>query len=166
MLEFLGNEPERAKRFAEAMSLFNNSPGMETKYVVDHYDWTSSTDGPITVVDVGGSHGDVAISLARKYSNTTCIVQDLPEVIASAKIPDGLEKQLSFMGHDFFKEQPVKNADVYFFKWILHDWSDKYCIKILKALIPAMKQGARVVINEFILPEPGAVPLNQESTLR
>jgi chemotaxis methyl-accepting protein methylase len=126
----------------------------------------SSTDSPVTVVDVGGSYGDVAISLARKYPKMTCIVQDLPKVISSAKIPEGLEKQLTFMGHDFFKEQPVKNADVYFLKWILHDWSDTYCNKILKALTPAMKKGARVVINEFILPEPGTVPLNEESTLR
>ncbi|OKL61872.1 hypothetical protein UA08_02509 [Talaromyces atroroseus] len=166
MLEFLGKEPERAKRFAEAMSLFNTSPGMETKYIVEHYNWTSSVNDPVTVVDVGGSHGDVAISLACKYQNVTCIVQDLPEVIASAKIPEGLEKRLRFMEYDFFTEQPVKNADVYLFKWILHDWSDKYCIKILRSLIPALKQGARVVVNELILPEPETVPLNQEATLR
>lgn len=100
MLEFLGSEPERAKRFA-AMSLFNNSPGMGTGYVVENYVWTLSTDSPVTVVDVGGSQGVVAIPLARKYPNVTCIVQDLPEIISSAKIPEGLEKHLRFMGHDF-----------------------------------------------------------------
>lgn len=78
MPEFLGSEPERAKRFAEAMSLFNNSPGMGTVYVVENYVWTPSTDSPVTVVDVGGSQGAVAIPLARKYPNVTCICPGSP----------------------------------------------------------------------------------------
>jgi hypothetical protein len=165
MLNVLADDPCRAKRFAEAMSLFNNSPGMGPKYVVDNYDWASLGDGAI-VVDVGGSLGDIATSLARQYPNISCIVQDLPEVIASAVVPDSLEQRLSFMEHDFFTEQPIKNADVYFFKWIFHDWSDKYCINILRALIPALKKGARIVVNEFIVPEPGVIPVYLEAGLR
>jgi ubiquinone/menaquinone biosynthesis C-methylase UbiE len=162
MLEVLSKDPVRAKRFAEAMSLFNSSSGMETKSVVNNYSWASLPDGAV-VVDVGGSHGDVAISLARKYPKLTYIVQDLPNVVASAKVPYGLEEQVSFMAHDFFADQPVKEADVYFFKWIFHDWPDKYCIKILKALIPALKKGARIVVNEFIVPPPGALPAYLET---
>jgi len=70
------------------------------------------------------------------------------------------------MAHDFLTEQPVKNADVYFFRWIFHNWSDKYSIQILRALIPALKPGARVVINDNVLPEPGVLSLWQETRLR
>lgn len=167
MLEVLGDDPLRAERFADAMSLFNSSPGLETKSVVENYDWTSLPSGAV-VVDVGGSYGDIAIALARTHSHLTYVVQDLPNVVAAAKIPDDLaeEQRLSFMAHDFFTEQPVKNAHVYFFKWILHDWPDKYCIRILRALIPALQKGARVVVNEFVVPSPGTLPTYLEAGIR
>lgn len=70
------------------------------------------------------------------------------------------------MAHDFLTEQPVHGADVYFFRWILHNWSDKYCVKILKNLIPALKPGAKVVINDNVLPQPGVLSQWQEERLR
>jgi hypothetical protein len=56
----------------------------------------------------------------------------------------------------------VKNADVYYLRWILHDWSDKYCVKILKSLIPAMKQGARLFLSERSFEPPCTVSFRQE----
>ena len=70
------------------------------------------------------------------------------------------------MVHDFFKPQPVSGADVYFFRWIFHNWSDKYCIQILRNLIPALKRGARVIISDAVLPEPGEIPKKLESQMR
>lgn len=53
------------------------------------------------------------------------------------------------MEHDFFQPQPVQ-ADVYVFKMILHDWPDAEAAKILRALVPALKPGARVLLFEYI----------------
>lgn len=55
------------------------------------------------------------------------------------------------MYSDFFTQQPV-TADVYYFRSIFHNWADKYCIRILQNLVPALKPGARIVIHERILP--------------
>ena len=79
------------------------------------------------------------------------MVQDLPKTVASA--PKDVDARIQFQAHDFFTEQPVKGADVYLFRWILHNHSDKYSIKMLRALIPALKKGARVVINDHCLRE-------------
>ena len=49
---------------------------------------------------------------------------------------------------------------------MLHDWSDKYAIRILQALRPALKSDARVLIMEQVLPEPGTIPLFTEKGLR
>lgn len=89
-------------------------------------------------------------------------------VIAAAErgVPAELTGRVKFMEHDFFKEQPVHGADVYFFRWIFHNWSDKYSIKILRSLIPALKPGARVVINDNVLPQPGVLSQWQEERLR
>jgi hypothetical protein len=44
---------------------------------------------------------------------------------------------------------------VYYFRWIMHNYSTPYAIKILKNLIPALKPGARILINDHCLLEPG-----------
>lgn len=60
----------------------------------------------------------------------------------------------------------VGNADIYFFRWIFHNWSDKYCIQILRNQIPALKKVARIVINDNVLLEPGTLPRWREERLR
>ncbi|EHK97896.1 putative Sterigmatocystin 8-O-methyltransferase [Glarea lozoyensis 74030] len=152
MFEFFSQHPPRMTRFKSAMQFLQTFPGLETSYILSNFPW--STLGPATVVDVGGSHGFVALDLAKTFPNLSLIVQDLPSVIEDAKVNVQATERVTFMAHDFFEEQPVKNADVYYFRWILHDWSDRYCVKILKALIPALKKGARVVLSERCLEPP------------
>jgi len=41
-------------------------------------------------------------------------------------------------------------ADIYILKWILHDWPDVESVAILKALVPALKPGARVVFIDYV----------------
>jgi hypothetical protein len=149
----------KAKRFADAMSFFQASPAMQTSLIVDNYDWKSYK----TVVDVGGSHGAVMIELAKQNPEMKCTVQDLPEVIAGA--PKGTER-VTFEAYDFFTEQPVKGADVYFFRMIFHNWGDKYCIQILKNLIPALKKGSKIVINDHVVPPGGVLSPYKDRTVR
>ena len=149
-------------RFKDAMSFLQTFPGLENSYLLTGFDWASL--GEATVVDVGGSLGIVSCDIAKRFPDLRFIVQDLPKVIehAKTKFPAELAGRVTFMAHDFFTEQPVKNADIYYFLWILHDWSDKYCIKILKALVPAMKPGARILLSERCLEPPCTLPLRQE----
>lgn len=51
------------------------------------------------MVDVGGSHGSVAVDIARRFPKIRCIVQDLPEVVrqGAARLPDDLKKRVQFM---------------------------------------------------------------------
>ena len=104
----------------------------------------------------------------QAFPNLKCIVQERPEVVAefASSAPAELGNRFSFAEHDFFTQQSVKGADVYLLRWILHDWSDKYAIKILRALIPGLKSGSKIVLQEHILPEPGTIPLNLERHLR
>ncbi|KAF2194602.1 O-methyltransferase, partial [Zopfia rhizophila CBS 207.26] len=50
-----------------------------------------------------------------------------------------LVSRVEFMGHDFFQEKVLRRADVYFFTWIMHNWSDGRCVKILRNPIPGVK---------------------------
>lgn len=100
---------------------------------------------------VGGSAGHDAFVLAQKFPDLKIVVQDLPKVkhVFDATLPSDLKDRVSFMEHDFFQPQPVQ-ADIYIFKMILHDWPDHDSAKILQALIPSLKPGARVILFEYI----------------
>ncbi|KAI0100071.1 putative O-methyltransferase [Nemania sp. FL0031] len=158
----LSKNPERARRFAGAMSFFTTGEGYSLRHLTEGFDWSAIGSG--TVVDVGGSEGDAAFAIADKYRDIQLIVQEVPEVVEISKEQPGLN--VKFMAHDFFKEQPVKNADVYLYRWILHNWPDKYCIQILNSLIPALKPGARVLIMDFLMPPPLVLPNSIDRKLR
>ena len=78
-------------------------------------------------------------------------MQDLPQVrpVFEANIPSDLQSRVTFSEHDLFKPQPIE-ADIYILKLILHDWPEEECIKILRALIPSLKPGARVLFIDYV----------------
>ena len=156
----------RTKRFADAMALFDRDPGYAHAHLLNNYPWASL--GEATVVDIGGSNGLLAVSIAQAFPKIRCVIQDRAELEAEAikAIPSEIVDRVSFMAHDFFAYQKERNADVYLFRWIFHDWSDEYALRILRSLIPGLKQGAKIVLQEFVLPEPGTVPNLQERILR
>ena len=49
----------------------------------------------------------------------------------------------------------VLTFTVYYFRWIIHNYSTPFAVQILKNLVPALKPGARIVINDHCLREPG-----------
>ncbi|OTB08661.1 hypothetical protein M426DRAFT_316674 [Hypoxylon sp. CI-4A] len=138
----------RSRNFVEFMRYVKEIFHLE-EIVFGAQDWESV--GKATVVDVGGSAGHDAIVLARKFPELTITVQDLPKVkpVFEANLPKDVKDRVSFVEHDFFQPQPVQ-ADIYIFKMILHDWPDQEASKILRALIPALKPGARVILFEYI----------------
>ncbi|KAI0972042.1 S-adenosyl-L-methionine-dependent methyltransferase [Xylaria arbuscula] len=164
-LEF-SKYPERARRFGNAMRAFTEGTGFELSHIVNNFPWGDLENG--TIVDVGGSQGFASFAIAREFPLVSCVVQDLEPVISAAEkeAPTNLTDRVKFMTHDFFTEQPVIGADVYFFRWIFHNWSDKYSIDILRKHIPALKKGAKIVINDNILPQPGVLSRWQEDRLR
>ena len=36
---------------------------------------------------------------------------------------------------------------------VLHNWPEQDCYRILRALVPALKLGARIIFSEWYLPE-------------
>jgi trans-aconitate methyltransferase len=158
--------PERDRRFANVMSYLKSAPESDAsiKHLLSSFDWASVGK----MVDIGGSHGTLSIEMVRNHPSIQCIVQDLPEVVAQASrsLPDDIGDKVTFMAHDFFTPQPVHSADVYFLRWILHDWPDKYAISILRNIIPALKRGAYVVLHEMSMPPPGLLSFYQEKMIR
>ena len=167
MFATFGKSPLRAKRMGGAMVSLTGGEGYEVSYILDNYNWAAIDAMSGTVVDIGGSHGFVCVDLAKQYKNIKFVVQDLPKTVASAPTLDpSVADRIVFQAHDFHARQPVIGADVYFYRWILHNHSDKYAVNMLKQLIPALKKGARVVINDHCLPEPNTESLWDEKIIR
>ncbi|KAH8751348.1 putative Sterigmatocystin 8-O-methyltransferase [Diaporthe sp. PMI_573] len=164
LYDTFAKDADRSGRWARGMHVFSRRPQFDPKYTADYYDWASL--GHAQVVFFGGGNEHIAMVLAKQFRNLSVVIQTLPQVVEKLEIPESLQGGVQSMAHDLFRPQPVKDADVYFLRWCLHNWSDKYCILILEALVPALKKGAKVIIQETIMPEPGTVALWKERNTR
>ncbi|KAH9718219.1 Flavone 3'-O-methyltransferase 1 [Citrus sinensis] len=55
------------------------------------------------------------------------------------------------VGGDMFIEVP--KGEAIFLKWILHDWSDDQCVKILKNCYDALPEFGKVIVVDSLIPE-------------
>ncbi|KAI0507406.1 hypothetical protein KFK09_013531 [Dendrobium nobile] len=100
------------------------------------------------LVDVGGGTGLMAATLVEAFPGLQCTVFDLPHVIDTAEQTEGIQ----FAAGDMFVEIPAAQAAL--LKWILHDWNDEACIKILercKEAIPSKENGGKVIIIDMVV---------------
>ncbi|KAI8932345.1 hypothetical protein NX059_010538 [Plenodomus lindquistii] len=118
------------------------------------YDYPWYELGSATVVDVGGGVGGFCIQLSHLYPHLKFIVEDRTPVLEQAKSMVWLAKNhvalekgcVTFTPHDFFETNPVRGADVYWLRYILHDWFDGYCVQILSTIRVSMCPNSRVLI--------------------
>ena len=61
------------------------------------------------------------------------------------------------MAYNFFESRPVRNARAYYLRTILHGWSDQFAMKILENVRVAMPPDARLLINEHVIADEGAL---------
>ena len=62
--------------------------------------------------------------------------------------------RITFMPHDFFG--PQVQEKIFFMRFIIHDWADEDCLRILKPIrdvIPSEAEGGRLYIADSVLDE-------------
>ncbi|KAJ4403640.1 hypothetical protein N0V82_010617 [Gnomoniopsis sp. IMI 355080] len=163
----VAKDAERAARFGSGMTIQWEFPGYKLDYLLNDYDWAAL--GNVQVIDLGGYRGRISLALAERFPNLNMLVQDMGmnKEEAHAAVPAELKSRVNFMIHDMFETQTVA-ADVYLIRQVLHDWPDKYGVKVLRAQIPKLQKGSKILLNESLLPEkPGSsLPLWKERDLR
>ena len=112
-------------------------------------DWAPPTPNA-TVCDIGGSVGHMLVAMAEHYPDLKGMVFDLPPVAerAAKNIQDrGLSERVQTVKGSFFEPLPEKlgQCDVFYMKFIIHDWDDADCVKILRNIAAVGKKGAKVV---------------------
>lgn len=134
--------------------------------------------------------GYVSIAIAEAFPKLKFVVQDtkgIRSAEALASVPQSLQSRVELTIHDFFDKQPVV-AEAYLFRHVFHSrytievagaasprtddiltcigFTDKYSIQILQSLVPALRKGAKVIINDGMLPEPGTSSYLSERSIR
>lgn len=98
------------------------------------------------LVDVGGNVGANVSMIVAQYPHIKGLNYDLPHVIADAPSYPGVQH----VGGDMFESVP--HADTVFMKWVLHDWSDELCLKLLKNCYDALPKGGKIILVDSLLP--------------
>ncbi|KAI0697894.1 O-methyltransferase [Cytidiella melzeri] len=126
--------------------------------ILNGFDWKALPADSV-VVDVGGGIGSQSMILAKTFDHLKFVVQDREEVVPdatkfwNANMPDALSSgRVTLQAHSFFTgPQPIISPAVFFLRMILHDWSDKYCIQILKHLRAAAGPHTQLVVTDNII---------------
>ncbi|KAL3754592.1 hypothetical protein ACJRO7_001785 [Eucalyptus globulus] len=139
MWEFAGDNPEFNKMFNDAMAC---TVKIIMKAVLEAYGDGFNLVG--SVVDVGGGTGGVIAEIVKAYPHIRGINFDLPHV---------------HVGGNMFEAIP--KADAVFLKWVLHDWGDEDCVKILKNCRKAIassdqKPGKLIIVDLVLLDREGS----------
>ena len=107
-------------------------------------------------VDVGGATGTLLHAMLHANPALEGVVLDLPHVVESAEAAAagaGLSRRVNVVGGDFFVDVPP--ADLFLLRYILHDWNDQECIRILRNCRRSLRPEGRIAIIEYALGEIG-----------
>ncbi|THV00231.1 O-methyltransferase, partial [Dendrothele bispora CBS 962.96] len=162
--QFLEQPSQRYRRHRFGYAMQGAAALEPSEMILKALDWNSLPDSA-EVVDVGGGLGTATMPLVQKYPNLTAIIQDLPNVIEEGKklwitkMPAALAAgRVRFEVHDFLSPQPIKDANVFLVKQILHNWPVGYTTRILRHLREAAQPNTLLVVIENITPYACRIP--------
>ena len=146
---FLRSHPDKEKTFAASMAGISSA---ENAAVARAYPFGRLT----RLVDVGGAHGHLLATILRRHRKLRGVLYDQPQVVAGAEqsgfvTAREVRERCRIEGGDFFSSVPA-GADAYIMKYIIHDWDDEKCLRILGACRSAMAPEGRVLVVDHVIP--------------
>jgi hypothetical protein len=146
---WLNQHPVQERTFAASMASIS---GTQNAAVAKAYPFGELG----RLVDVGGAHGHLLATILGRHKKLRGVLYDQPQVVASAASSGflasaDLKRRSEIVGGDFFKSVPA-GLDGYLMKFILHDWDDDECTRILGHCREAMATKGRVLVVEHVIP--------------
>jgi hypothetical protein len=155
MFDWMAQHPEKTVNFNNAMT--DMSQG-DAGAVVQSYDFSRFEH----IVDVAGGHGTLLAAILDQAVQSRGTLFDMPHVIEGAMKAGILTRfgnRSTLQAGSFFESVPP-DADAYIMKYIMHDWYDPECIKILSNCRKGIRPGGRLLVVDQVVPprnEPGLV---------
>ncbi|GJN28828.1 hypothetical protein PR202_gb16997 [Eleusine coracana subsp. coracana] len=148
-----GRKPwDMAERNPKFNDLFHDGMAVDSSFIMDVAvtECAAVFRGLGSLIDVAGGLGGAAQAVANAFPDVACTVLDLPHVIANSAPP--ATNNVKYVAGDMFESIPPANATL--LKWVLHDWGDDECVKILKnckKAIPPRDAGGKVIIIDMVV---------------
>lgn len=139
-------DPVRAREGFRNMDAFNVYTADQ---LVDAIDWSKYK----TVVDVGGSRGNVVGRLVTAHPHLTAKVFDVPgmDTVFDGHQQDlGTADKVTFYPGDF-RSDPLPDGDVFILGHILPYWREEIRIALLKRVFEVMNDGGTLLIYDNML---------------
>ncbi|KKY29375.1 putative o-methyltransferase [Diaporthe ampelina] len=162
--EIFFENPERMKTFLASMDVTE-----EPEPISDVYDFSWLADKihqeptRTVLVDVGGANGHITKAILREnpwIPPKLVVIQDRKEVVESvAQLQDPALSAVTLQSHDFHLPQPLLGAMIYWIRLCLHDYSDEVSTRILSHLAGALAHDSKILIVEYVLPNPPPLSL-------
>jgi SAM-dependent methyltransferase len=154
IFEYLRAHPEDDRQFSASMASISAT---ENDAVARAYPFGKHR----RLVDVGGAHGHLLAAILRRSKKLRGVLYDQPQVVAAAHASGfvsapGVRERCEVAGGSFFDGVPA-GADAYLMKYIVHDWDDAKCERILRHCRDAMAPGGRVLVVDRVI-APGNDP--------
>jgi hypothetical protein len=147
--DYLEQNPSQAREFSAGMSSGTSVWAPELAKLID-------TASVRRAVDIGGANGTMLTLLQKTNPSLHGVVFDRPNIARETEAHiarNGFAERTEVVGGDFFKSVPP--GDLYLLKFILHDWDDESCVKILRRCREAMEPGGRIAILEVVVRDDG-----------
>ena len=148
VFEYFREHPQEAENFNQAMTELSS---IESPAVVEAFDF----GGLRSIVDVGGGHGLLLATVLERNPHMRGILYDRQAVIDGAKSGPlkTLMERCTLVSGDMFASVPA-GADAYMMKYIIHDWPDDVCVKILQHCRRGVNPGGKLLVVDHVI-QPG-----------
>ena len=154
IFEYLEKHPEDLEVFGESMTSLSQieNPAVAAAYKVS---------GLRTLVDVAGGHGSLLATILKANTRLKGVLFDRGAVIARAEndrhvTAKGITERCRLESGNFFEAVPT-GGDAYIMKYILHDWNDEACVRVLTNCRAAMNENGKVLVVDHVI-APGNDP--------
>jgi hypothetical protein len=153
MFDWFATHPDESHHFSSGLG---GLTWTESPAIVSGYPFPATG----TVCDVGGGQGVLLAAILEARPGLLGIIVDHPTVLALAQTylqERGLRDRVELVPGDLMTSV-VAPADLYLLKWVLHDWDDATCARIVRTVAQSMPPGARLLVIEGDLPQNAVDP--------
>jgi hypothetical protein len=108
------------------------------------------------IADIGGGQGSLLAAILTANSEARGVLFDLPHVVAGAAPvleAAGVRNRCEVVGGNMLESVP-EGCSAYLMRFILHDWDDADCIRILRNCRRAMQRDAQLFVSERLIGPP------------
>lgn len=148
IFEWMAENPADATTFWRMFDTFSE---YTFPYVLASYDFT----GVKRFVDIGGGKGRDLTMFLEAYPQARGVLFELPFVIEQARAlvgEEALSERIELVSGNFHELVPP-GGDVYWMKYVVHNWPDDKVVALYERIRRVMAPGGKIMLGELVIPE-------------